>query len=111
MRYLNSEEITQLLQLGLGNCRVKVIRRQEAGQENADYSEVRKHHVKGWEELRRKVLERDGFRCKTCNSKETLEAHHITPRHRGGADEENNLLTLCAACHYAIQASIRLMAH
>lgn len=38
--------------------------------------------------------------CKLCNTKtDYLEPHHIVPRSRGGADDENNLIKICIDCH------------
>ena len=28
-----------------------------------------------------------------------LSAHHIIPRHKGGSNDERNLITLCKHCH------------
>ncbi len=50
--------------------------------------------------VRRAVLERDGFCCARCGSKERLHVHHIKHRSDGGTDEPANLLTLCEGCHY-----------
>ena len=58
-----------------------------------------------WRELRKKVLERDGYQCtaiksngKRCPNKENLEVDH----HRAGDDHsENNLRTLCYFHHKA----------
>ncbi len=51
--------------------------------------------------IRRKVLLRDGYRCRTpgCRNLRFLEIHHRTPRSRGGTNDPGNLLTLCSACH------------
>ena len=49
--------------------------------------------------LHRSVLERDGWRCQTCGSREGLEVHHIEPRSQLGHDTEENLITLCHNCH------------
>lgn len=32
-----------------------------------------------------------------------LEEHHIIPRRHGGSDNEENLVTLCANCHKAVE--------
>jgi hypothetical protein len=50
---------------------------------------------------RRAVLIRDHHRCTTpnCNSTHFLEVHHRTPRHAGGSNHQDNLTTLCSACH------------
>ena len=55
-------------------------------------------------ELRRSVLERDGFRCRDCGAEEAardLDVHHLVPRALGGTDEPANLITLCGGCHGA----------
>jgi len=39
-------------------------------------------------------------RCKLCNKQsKNLESHHIIPKSRGGNDESNNLIRICAVCH------------
>ncbi len=50
---------------------------------------------------RRAVLARDRHRCRApgCTNTRFLEVHHVTPRARGGGNEPENLITLCAACH------------
>ena len=49
--------------------------------------------------LRRFVLNRDKYRCRTCGRPGRLEAHHVRPVAAGGNDEPGNLLTLCVTCH------------
>ena len=51
--------------------------------------------------LRRRVLARDGHRCRApgCGSTRFLEVHHVRPRSSGGGNEPENLVTLCAGCH------------
>jgi len=57
------------------------------------------------DEIRRRVIDRDGNRCQECGievgRRRGLEphAHHIVPRSSGGADELENLITLCRPCH------------
>ena len=50
---------------------------------------------------RRQVLARDRHECRApgCHHRRFLEIHHVTPRRKGGANEADNLITLCAACH------------
>jgi 5-methylcytosine-specific restriction endonuclease McrA len=52
-----------------------------------------------YEALRKQVLHRDGWRCQRCGTMSNLEAHHQQFRSRGGDDLEQNLITLCSACH------------
>jgi len=51
--------------------------------------------------VRREVLARDRHRCQApgCENTHFLEIHHITPRHRGGGNQPENLRTLCSSCH------------
>ena len=49
--------------------------------------------------LRQQVLRRDGWRCQSCGTMSNLEVHHKEFRSRLGDDSEENLITLCTACH------------
>ena len=49
--------------------------------------------------LRKQVLRRDGWRCQYCGAMSNLEVHHRQFRSQGGDDSEENLITLCSACH------------
>jgi RNA-directed DNA polymerase len=52
-----------------------------------------------WQELRRQVLQRDGYTCQYCGGTDYLEIHHIKARSQGGTDSPENLTTLCETCH------------
>ncbi len=52
-----------------------------------------------YEQLRKQVLRRDGWRCQSCGARSNLEVHHKEFRSQGGDDSEENLITLCAGCH------------
>lgn len=45
-------------------------------------------------------------RCQICGDvrPRSLEEHHILPRRFGGGDHEDNLVTLCASCHRALES-------
>ena len=58
-----------------------------------------RHDKQAYQQLRRTILERDGFRCQNCGMRQRLDVHHIIPRGRGGGDQERNLITLCRTCH------------
>jgi len=51
------------------------------------------------DEIRRFVLDRDGFECMYCGNDDDLHVHHLKPRKEGGTDEPRNLITLCSSCH------------
>jgi len=52
--------------------------------------------------LRRKILERDRWRCQACGTIAGVEVHHLQRRSPLGDDSESNLITLCSECHRAV---------
>ncbi len=53
-----------------------------------------------WERVRRRELERAGWRCEKCGKAGALEVHHVRELHRGGAPFDlSNLQVLCRPCH------------
>ena len=57
----------------------------------------------GFSSRREAILHRDKYTCQICGKKHTkLEVHHILFRSNGGADDEDNLITLCKICHRAV---------
>ncbi|RZV12546.1 DNA directed RNA polymerase subunit P/RPABC4 [Natrinema hispanicum] len=53
-----------------------------------------------WNSIRKEVLERDGYQCKSCGETEKeLHVHHVEPLSEGGSNSKNNLKTLCHPCH------------
>jgi 5-methylcytosine-specific restriction endonuclease McrA len=53
-----------------------------------------------WRALRKKVLRRDEGACVDCSSGEALQIHHLTYA-RFGAEQLEDLVTLCDGCHEA----------
>ena len=49
--------------------------------------------------LRLQILRRDGWKCQNCGLRDRLQIHHKKFRSHSGEDREENLVTLCAACH------------
>ncbi len=53
--------------------------------------------------LRYKILDRDDHACQDCGRLPaqgvSLQIHHILPVHKGGKNDEENLITLCVQCH------------
>ena len=58
-----------------------------------------------YEQLRDQVLRRDGWRCQLCGAMSNLEVHHKVFRSQSGDDCEENLITLCTACHTDLHRS------
>jgi len=48
---------------------------------------------------RERILERDGYACQHCDSKEHLCIDHILPVSRGGDSSDENLQVLCLPCN------------
>jgi ATP-dependent DNA helicase RecQ len=57
-----------------------------------------------YETLRQEVLCRDGWRCQSCGAMSNLEVHHKQFRSQSGDDSEENLITLCVACHNCVHS-------
>ena len=62
-----------------------------------------------WGKARKRVLDRDGWRCTTCGKPGRLEVHHLQQLTEGGQPfEDANLRSLCRACHFrAHRAGVR----
>jgi 5-methylcytosine-specific restriction endonuclease McrA len=58
-----------------------------------------------YDSLRQQILRRDGWRCQSCGTMSNLEVHHKQFRSHSGHDSEENLITLCFACHASIHQS------
>ena len=55
---------------------------------------------KCWQVVRKRVLERDGYRCTLCGSRKNLQVDHfLSRRHMGTFFLVENLSTLCGRCH------------
>jgi len=55
-----------------------------------------------YESLRQQILHRDGWKCQSCGAMSNMEVHHLEFRSHSGADSEENLITLCTACHAGV---------
>ena len=55
---------------------------------------------KRWAKIRRKIWERDGWKCQLCGAQYVrLIAHHIMPYRISKSDAASNLITTCEKCH------------
>lgn len=62
-----------------------------------------------WDRIRPRILERDAGLCQSCLSKGLINecaskkfgafVDHKVPKFEGGTDDDDNLQTLCRACH------------
>lgn len=57
-------------------------------------------------EIREKILERDGYRCRLCKFRDkdaySMQVHHVVPVSHGGDDDDLNLCILCKSCHQKV---------
>lgn len=61
--------------------------------------------IKDWANIRKRVLDRDGWRCRVCGNYDgecKLNAHHIDWNRKH--NEQSNLVTLCTECHRQVHA-------
>lgn len=52
-----------------------------------------------WQQLRKRILQRDDFICQICFGADATDVDHITPKAKGGTNSPSNLQSLCKACH------------
>ncbi len=52
-----------------------------------------------YQQLCKRILERDDWRCQNCGAMLHLQVHHQQFRSHSGDDSEENLITLCERCH------------
>ena len=64
-----------------------------------DAAPAEKPEAKAPERMVKRVLARDGHRCRSCGESRGVQVHHVRFRAHGGRSEESNLATLCARCH------------
>lgn len=57
------------------------------------------------ESLKIEVKDRDGWKCAICECETDLHVHHKIPRRLGGIHHKDNLVTLCASCHKAVETA------
>ena len=51
---------------------------------------------------KRKIDKLWNHQCAICGNKDFLEYHHIIEKGKGGTDDYDNIILLCACCHAAI---------
>lgn len=59
--------------------------------------------IPGWSIIRRRIVERDGYRCRICGKdgvESKLNVHHIDWDRSN--NEDSNMVTLCGVCHRAV---------
>ena len=67
-------------------------------------------YPENWEEIKKEVLERAGYKCERCGTKGTeLHVHHILSLSQGGSSEPGNLTVLCRECHSQEHPHLRSM--
>ena len=75
----------------------------------AGYDHLQSDIQSAWRgiEVRKHVLDRDGWRCKRCGRAGSLEVHHLKPLEDGGEPyNPNNLESICRGCHIQVHREI-----
>jgi len=62
--------------------------------------------AKATQGTRTRILRRDGYRCRSCDSRYGLQVHHIEWYSLGGPTIGENLTTVCSACHALIHEGL-----
>ena len=62
------------------------------------YENIRKERTK-FQTVRKKVLERDNYKCQVCGSSGQMEVDHIVSLANKGINEPSNCITLCKKHH------------
>ena len=65
----------------------------------AEKRERAKAKLKAWVAVRKRVLARDGYRCRVCRALDAVDVHHVVLRSAGGTNDLGNLAALCRCCH------------
>lgn len=80
-------------------------RRRRLGIKKYLYGEIKKH--KAW--IRAQAIKKHGNKCELCFYSETVDAHHIIPKYKGGPNEIENLMIVCPNCHALITRKIIIL--
>jgi DEAD/DEAH box helicase domain-containing protein len=69
----------------------------------------------GWDQLRERVRQRDGYHCQICGAPEQSRAHDVHHKvpfrlfaSSAQANRMDNLTTLCPTCHHRVEAAVRV---
>lgn len=107
-------------------CFLTVHSERMAGESNPAYAggesqEKRSYRGPHWAKTRQRVYERDGYTCQRCavkcisrrdydgqNGGKLIQAHHIEAYEAPEDNTMDNLVTLCASCHGAVEGGADL---
>jgi hypothetical protein len=56
---------------------------------------------------RKRIMERDAYRCRHCNGHIDLSVDHIVPWAAGGGNDDDNLQVLCVPCNRKKGAALK----
>lgn len=68
-----------------------------------DERKRRQLYTESWDVIRKRVYQRDGYRCVMCGKKGKLHAHHIVPVRISKDNSMNNLVSVCNKCHRKLE--------
>jgi hypothetical protein len=74
-------------------------------QRSSDRAKRKARYGAHWNEIRQRVYERDGMRCRACGKGNIkLNAHHVLLLRVSQTNDMRNLITLCDECHMLVEA-------
>lgn len=82
---------------------LEVLDRIKEAQGNILFTDVNLQHFS--DDLKEEAKNRDGWKCQICTDTIGLHVHHKIPRRLGGVNHIDNLVTLCASCHGAVETA------
>lgn len=74
-----------------------------ADEKKALAKKSKKLYTEDWDTIRKKVYQRDGYRCQMCGKNGVIHAHHIVPLKISKNNSLSNLVSLCPKCHKKIE--------
>lgn len=110
------ENQDKMIDIEIANCLKKLgfeganqwtvkYRRRRLGIKKYLHGEILKHRI--W--IRSQAIKKYGNKCELCEYRLSIDVHHITPRHKGGLHEVDNLMILCPNCHALITRKIFIL--
>lgn len=92
----NSQEASSY-KIDIKNLNIFVIKNEALKANSPEKATYKKRRIN--QTLRKKVFERDEYRCVDCNTHLDLTLDHKKPELLGGQDTFDNLQTLCQSCN------------
>lgn len=91
-------DISQDTYLMISNCMIATISDKRAVESYHSRRCASNRHISK-RSVRKRIFERDGYKCKECKAVDNLSIDHIIPVSKFGTDDDSNLQLLCRSCN------------